>query len=206
MNIDYVLFFKAFITGIVTSMPSGPITFFALHRIMEKGKRSGFAAGMGSASADAIFAFIASLGVMQIDQFLKDNQFWVRIISAVVLTLLGIRILKKSDFEVKTKTPKLHHEFRNTFLLAIINPPTIFVFLQIFILFHMSISASNRVMDVTTVVIGILLGSTAWWIGMTYLISHFKKFVSEKFQRNIRKASGVMMILMAFFALLNFLV
>jgi threonine/homoserine/homoserine lactone efflux protein len=201
MNIE--LFVKAFFTGVVTSMPSGPITFFALHRIMEKGRRSGFAAGMGSATADAIFAFVASLGVMQIDQFLKDNNFVVRIISAVVLTLLGVRILKKSNFEVKNSKPKLHHEFRNTFLLAIINPPTIFVFLQIFILFHMTIDPMNKGFDICTVVGGILLGSTAWWIGMTYLIGHFKKFVSERFQRNIRKASGIMMILMATGALID---
>ena len=66
MNI--YLFIKAFIIGMITSMPSGPITFYALHRIMERGRKNGLAAGFGSAAADTIFALMASLGVMQIDR------------------------------------------------------------------------------------------------------------------------------------------
>lgn len=198
---NYLLFIKAFITGIITSMPSGPITFYALHRILEKGRKSGLAAGLGSATADTIFALIASLGVMQIDEFLTNNNFVVRIISAVILTLLGIRIILKKPLNKPQKNPKLHHEFLNTFLIAIINPPTIFVFLQIFILFHIIVDPQNKGLDIPTIIGGIMLGSITWWVSMSYIVGHFKKLVSERFQIVVRKASGVMMIGMAIIAL-----
>ncbi len=201
MNI--LLFFKAFITGVITSLPSGPITFYALHRILEKGRKSGLAAGLGSATADTIFALIASLGVMQIDEFLNKHNLIVRIVSASVLILLGLRILLKKSVGQPKKPPKLHHEFRNTFLIAIINPPTIFVFLQIFILFHIIVDPQNKSFDIPTVVGGILLGSISWWISMSYLVGHFKKLVSDKFQLVVRKASGILMIVMALIALLG---
>lgn len=200
---DYILFIKAFITGIITSMPSGPITFYALHRILEKGRKSGLAAGLGSASADTIFALIASLGVMQIDEFLTNHNFTVRIVSAIVLTLLGVRILLKKTVGQPKKPPKLHHEFRNTFLMAIINPPTIFVFLQIFILFHIIVDPQNKSFDIPTIIGGIVLGSITWWVSVSYIMGHFKKLVSDRFQFIVRKASGVMMIAMAVIALIG---
>jgi threonine/homoserine/homoserine lactone efflux protein len=201
MNI--LLFIKAFITGVITSLPSGPITFYALHRILEKGRKNGLAAGLGSATADTIFALIASLGVMQIDEFLTRHNLVVRIVSASVLILLGLRILLKKSLGQPKKPPKLHHEFRNTFLIAIINPPTIFVFFQIFILFHIIVDPQNKSFDIPTVVGGIMLGSISWWVTMSYLVGHFKKLVSDKFQLVIRKASGVLMIGMAVLALLG---
>ncbi len=201
MNI--VLFIKAFITGIITSMPSGPITFYALHRILEKGRKNGLAAGLGSATADTIFALIASLGVMQIDEFISNHSFVVRIISASVLTLLGLRILLKKTVGQPKKPPKLHHEFRNTFLIAIINPPTIFVFLQIFILFHIIVDPQKKNFDIPTVVGGIMLGSISWWIAMSYIVGHFKKLISDNFQITVRRASGILMIIMALIAVLG---
>ncbi len=201
MNI--ILFIKAFITGVITSMPSGPITFYALHRILEKGRKNGLAAGLGSATADTIFALIASLGVMQIDEFLSNHSVIVRIVSASVLTLIGLRILLKKNVAHPKKPPKLHHEFRNTFLIAIINPPTIFVFLQIFILFHIIVDPDKKSFDIPTVVGGIMLGSVSWWIAMSYIVGHFKKLVSGKFQIVVRKASGFLMIGMALLAILG---
>ncbi len=201
MNI--VLFIKAFITGIITSMPSGPITFYALHRILEKGRKNGLAAGLGSATADTIFALIASLGVMQIDEFISNHSFVVRIVSASVLTLLGLRILLKKTVGQPKKPPKLHHEFRNTFLIAIINPPTIFVFLQIFILFHIIVDPQKKSFDIPTVVGGIMLGSISWWIAMSYIVGHFKKLISDNFQITVRRASGILMIIMALIAVLG---
>ena len=198
MNI--VLFIKAFITGIITSMPSGPITFYALHRILEKGRKSGLAAGLGSATADTIFALIASLGVMQIDDFLTKHNFIVRIISASILTLLGLRILLKKTVGKPKEPAKLHREFRNTFLMAIINPPTIFVFLQIFIIFHIIVDPQKKSFDIPTVVGGIMLGSITWWVAVSYIMGHFKKLVSDRFQVVVRNASGVMMISMAVIA------
>lgn len=201
MNI--YLFIKAFIIGMITSMPSGPITFYALHRIMERGRKNGLAAGFGSAAADTIFALMASLGVMQIDEFLQNHNFVVRIISASVLTLLGLRILLRKHVDKPQKPPKLHHEFLNTFFVAIINPPTIFVFLQIFILFHIIVDPDHKTIDIITVVGGIMLGSVTWWILMSYIVGRFKKLVSGKFQIIIGKASGVMMIGMALIAMIG---
>lgn len=203
---DYVLFIKAFITGILTSLPSGPITFYALHRILEKGRKSGLAAGLGSATADTIFALIASLGVMQIDEFLANNNVIVRIVSAVVLTLLGMRVILKKPINQPKHPPKLHHEFRNTFLMAIINPPTIFVFLQIFILFHIIVDPQKRSFDIPTIIGGIMLGSITWWVTMSYIVGHFKKLVSDKFQIIVRRLSGLMMIGMAIIALIGLVV
>ncbi|OQY37775.1 MAG: hypothetical protein B6226_04745 [Candidatus Cloacimonetes bacterium 4572_65] len=203
MNIELLI--KAIITGVITSMPSGPITLYALHKLMDKGRKSGIASGMGIASADAIFALIAAIGVFQIDTFLTNNEFSVRIISAVILTLLGLRILfKKSDGKIK-QPRKLHHEYRNTFFLAIINPPTIFVFLQIFILFHININPAQKGVDLITIVSGILIGAFIWWLSLAYLVGHFKRFVSPKVQLAIRKASGIIMIIMAISALLGLL-
>jgi len=120
-----------------------------------------------------------------------------------VLTFLGLRILFKKRVEKPQKPPKLHHEFLNTFFLAMINPPTIFVFMQIFIIFHMIVDPDHKTIDITTVVGGIMLGSVSWWIAMAYIVGSFKKLVSGNFQKIISKASGVMMIVMAVIAVIG---
>ncbi len=57
------LFLKGFLVGFLIAMPVGPIGVLCIQRTLHKGKLHGMVSGLGAATADAIYGFIAAFGL-----------------------------------------------------------------------------------------------------------------------------------------------
>ena len=86
-----LIFIKGFIIGISIAAPVGPIGILCIQRTITYGKLNGLATGLGAASADAVYGFIAAFGLTFISNFLVAQQTWFRIIGGGFLIYLGIR-------------------------------------------------------------------------------------------------------------------
>lgn len=170
---------------------------------MEGGRKNGLAAGLGSATADTFFATIACIGVFHIEEWLNKYNLCVQCISIVVLLILSIKVLKNSSNLESKKEPKAHHEFFSTFLMAIVNPPTIFVFMLIFSIFQITAQPLNKVVEIPVVIGGIMVGSFAWWIAIVAIVEKYKNLVSDRFQIIVKKVSGFLLLAMAFGVVIN---
>jgi threonine/homoserine/homoserine lactone efflux protein len=84
-----LIFLKGFIIGISIAAPVGPIGILCIQRTITYGKLNGLATGLGAASADAVYGFIAAFGLTFISNFLVDQQTWFRIIGGAFLIYLG---------------------------------------------------------------------------------------------------------------------
>ena len=98
-------------------------------------KLAGFVSGLGAATADAIFGFIAAFGLTFISDWLIGYQQWLRIAGGCYLLYVGGSALlarpeTKSNSERDTETPL--RDFASTFALTLTNPITILAFLGIF--------------------------------------------------------------------------
>src|SRR5574341_143045 len=87
-----VFFLKGLVIGVVIAAPLGPIGILSTRRILMHGRRAGFFSGMGAASADAIYAFIAAFGLSFASAFLTGHQFWLRLAGGAVLCALGVQV------------------------------------------------------------------------------------------------------------------
>ncbi|MBA7540895.1 hypothetical protein ES705_33198 [subsurface metagenome] len=134
MELQFLI--KGFIVGLVVSIPLGPMGVLCIQRTLNKGKSSGFSSGMGIATADAIFALIAGLGISFIINFLSEQQLIIKIIGGMIIAFIGLRIfianpvkqLKKHRREGKN----LFEDFISILFMGLSNPFTIFLYIAIF--------------------------------------------------------------------------
>lgn len=71
---DISFFIKGLIIGIVIAVPVGPVGVLCMHRTLAEGKIHGLISGLGAATADAIYGFIAAFGLTFVSDFLVGQQ------------------------------------------------------------------------------------------------------------------------------------
>ena len=160
-----MIFLKGFIIGISIAAPVGPIGVLCIQRTISHGKLSGLATGLGAASADAVYGFVAAFGLTFISNFLVAQQTWFRLIGGGFLIYLGVRAYFSNldNRTVNTNNPSLAGAYGTTFLLTLSNPMTILSFAAIFSGFGL-VDASIHYGSAALMVIGVFLGSASWWL------------------------------------------
>ena len=95
---DIGLFFKGLVVGFLISTPVGPIGVLCIQRTLNKGRLHGIVSGLGAATADAIYGFVAAFGLTFVSNFLVKEQLWLRLVGGIFLCYMGVRVfLFKSE-------------------------------------------------------------------------------------------------------------
>lgn len=190
-------FLKGIILGFSIAAPVGPIGVLCIRRTLQFGRFSGLFSGLGAAIADMIYAVIAAFGLTFISNFLMSGQFWLQLIGGGFLLYLGWKTFfskvggKPSDISHST----LMNDFLSTFFLTITNPMTILSFLAVFAGLGLS-NIQGSYVEAALLVMGVFLGSAAWWLLLSEGVTLFRKKVSEKVMKWINRVAG--MIITAF--------
>jgi len=202
---ETVFFLKGLIIGFVIAAPVGPIGVLCARRTLMHGRRAGFYSGMGAATADAIYGFIAAFGLTFISAFLIDHQFSLRLIGGGLLFYLGIkafiaRPVKKTDLPRSAR----HYAglYTSTFFLTLTNPMTILSFAAVFAGFGLA-GTMGSVLSAAVLIVGVFLGSGLWWLFLVGLFSIYRK----RFQTHqlvwINRITGTIIIASGVLALLS---
>lgn len=182
-------FLKGLGIGAIISFPVGPIGILCLRRLLLHGPLEGIAAGLGAATADIFYATTALLGLTFVDELLEQHALLVRFIGSLFLCLIGLRIYL--SHLPHHKSPRLYggvlQSYFSTFFLTLANPLIIFTFLGAFAFFQID---SNGISTIIPVVVGIFLGSAAWWLllGTASTIIHPK--LNNQLLHRINKVCG----------------
>ena len=171
------VFVKGIAIGFVIAAPVGPIGILCARRTLTHGRRAGLASGMGAATADAIYGFIAAFGLTVIADFITGHQFWLRLLGGVILTVLGVRAflagtVKRCDLPRSAR----HYAglYSSTFFLTLTNPMTIFSFAAVFAGFGLA-GAKGSLLSSVVLILGVFLGSALWWLFLVALFSLYRK-------------------------------
>jgi threonine/homoserine/homoserine lactone efflux protein len=192
---EITLFLKGVILGLSIAAPVGPIGILCIRKTLQFGRFSGLFSGLGAALADAGYAAIAAFGLTFISNFLMAGQFWLQLVGGGFLLYLG---WKTFFAKARAKAQAVSHttlfnDFISTFFLTLTNPMTILSFLAIFAgLGLSSIQASYS--EAFILVLGVFLGSAAWWLLLCEGVTLFRKKVSEKVMQWINRIAGLMII------------
>ena len=186
------------LTGIVVGFsiaaPVGPIGVLCIRRSLAQGALMGLLTGLGAATADAGYGFIAAFGVTAVSMFLLDKQLWLSLIGGVFLCYLGIitfRSLPADDLSTASGGSHLA-VYASTFLLTLSNPTTILSFIAIFAGFGLGAFASYWA--ASAMVLGVFFGSTFWWIILSSSVGFFRSRLSQTGMRWINRISGTMIL------------
>jgi threonine/homoserine/homoserine lactone efflux protein len=192
-----IFLLKGLVVGIIIAVPVGPVGIMCLRRTILEGKLAGFISGLGAATADAMFGFIAAFGLTFISDLLIDYHQWLRIAGGLYLLYIGGRALLTAP-EVKTGTEpdaeSLLRDFLSSFALTLTNPITILVFLGIFSAIGLS-GERATLSRAAILVLGVWLGSLLWWLALSFGLGSLFRSFEPRHLRWINRGSGTILLL-----------
>ena len=195
-----IYFFKGLIIGFSIAAPVGPIGVLCIRRSLAEGMLKGFAAGLGAATADAAYGCIAGFGLTAISNFLVGQKLWLGLFGGAFLCYLGVRtfVAKPATEAAGAKGGGYFAAFLSTLALTLTNPATILSFIAVFAGFGLGTSAADYA-DASLLVLGVFLGSAAWWLLLSSGVGLLRSRVDDGWMRWVNRLSGA--VLFAFGAL-----
>lgn len=181
--------------GFAVAAPVGPIGMLCIRTTLERGRVAGFAAGLGAAVADAIYGTIGVLGVTAISGYIEAQRFWLELGGGIFVILFGIHlgITKPNIGNGNEEIPiSLWADFMKTLVLTLANPSTILTFMAIFAGVPGAAASSMAAVPVT--VLGVLLGSAAWWLFLSQGVGVIRHRISERALKWMNWAAGLLLV------------
>jgi threonine/homoserine/homoserine lactone efflux protein len=191
---DSSLFFKGLALGFSVAIPVGPINLLCIRRTICEGRLSGFVTGLGAATADAFYGFIAAFGVSLLWNLLIGNAGTMRLIGGIFLCFMGVRTFFTHPAITPAqprRTAKTHlGAFVSTLFLTLTNPMTIIAFSAAFLALGIGGVASDNA-SALAVVAGVFAGSTLWWGILAGSVGAFRERFDFHGLRRLNRISGV---------------
>jgi threonine/homoserine/homoserine lactone efflux protein len=186
------LLLQGMIIGLVVAVPVGPLGLLCINRALVMGPWCGLLSGFGVATADALAAGIAALGISLVSAFLTDHQTGLRFIGGMFLCYLGLKIY---NCEPTRQAPSSDFNgwfgaYATTFLLTLSNPVTILSFIAIYAGWGIE-SLSGHYFAAAILMLGVFIGSAMWWIALFVGLTAFRDKFSMRVLRWIHKISGL---------------
>jgi threonine/homoserine/homoserine lactone efflux protein len=203
------LIIKGLITGLLVSLPLGPMGILVVQRTANRDLKSGFYTGMGVAFIDSIWSLIAGFSVTYIITFLRDNQSIIQIIGAIALFTLGLYIFISSPINSIRKFRRNESKpikcFFTTIPIALSNPAAIFIYILIF-------ASINIVFDIHHLgspllfTFGFLTGALSWWLTLSFIVNRFRHHLNLRRLWWFNKISGLTIMIIVIVSTITVLI
>jgi pyridoxine 4-dehydrogenase len=193
--------------GFAVAAPIGPIGLLCIRRTLANGIANGICSGLGAATADALYAYIAGTALTLALRVVTQLALPLHVVGGIALIALGVRAIR-DDATANTKpspTPRDHLvAFGSTLGLTLVNPATILSFAGI-VAGVLERSALLSAGGVAMFALGVFLGSTAWWIVLGLLVGRMRAALRPRTMAVIRVASGGLLVAFGVTALASLL-
>lgn len=93
---DFAVFLKGIVIGLLASIPLGPIGVLCIQRTLCKSHKAGFVSGLGAASADTLFATIALFSLTFVLSFIESYMAVIKVLGGILVIIVGMTILLKN--------------------------------------------------------------------------------------------------------------
>jgi len=193
---------QGIILGISIAAPVGPVGVICIRRTLAQGMKSGFVAGLGAATADAIYGSIAVFGISVVSTILLGYQAHLHFIGGVFLLYLGYTTFKAQPAKVNGNAGRegLIKVYLYMVFLTLTNPMTILSFVAIFAGFGVGSDKVNYI-SAFFLVIGVFLGSLLWWLFLSSLVNKVRQGLDAKLLKVVNKISGLIIAVFGIFSL-----
>lgn len=194
-------FLQGIALGFAIAAPVGPIAILCIRHTLARGWQLGLVAGLGAATADAVYGCMAGLGLTLVSPFLIDQQSWLRLIGGAFLCYLGVKTFTSPPAKaaVNIAGTNLASVYGTTFVLTLANPATILSFAAVFT----SLGAASPANAVTAMVLvmGVFAGSACWWLLLSGSIAIVRRHFTPLALLWINRLSGAVILTFGLLAL-----
>jgi len=201
---DLSLIYKGMFIGLAIGVPVGPIGVLCIQRTLAKGRQYGLLSGLGVATADALYGFLAGFGLYFVQNLLKDYQPWIRPLACVIICALGVKIFFARPI-CRTQPCNgvgLLSAYSSSLLLTLTNPFTIIAFATAILTQNLT-EVSGSLFHTGLLVAGIFCGSALWWVVISSGIGLFHGRFAEHELRLINRIAGAIVMLFGMVILLQ---
>ncbi len=200
MSINF--FVKGFIIGISIAAPVGPIGVLCIQRTLNGGRFYGLISGLGAATADAIYGFMAAFGLTFIANVIVEQETWFHLIGGGFLCYLGVKAFLSKPEERAMSESSLSYvgAYGSTFCLTLTNPMTILAFAAIFAGLG-AVSSGVHYISASILVVGVFMGSGLWWFILSGVTNLFRGKLNQSKLILVNRISGIVIIMFGLVAL-----
>ena len=193
---------RGLVIGFSIAAPVGPIGVLCIRRTLADGRAAGLATGLGAASADAIYGFVAAFGLTWVTGMLLGGQAWIRIVGGLFLLYLGARTFfaRPGDRAASASGVGLAAAYGSTFFLTLTNPMTILSFVAVFAALGLGSSRTDPT-SAAALVVGVFVGSALWWLTLSGLVGVFRSRIDARALRWVNRVSGGIIVAFGVLAL-----
>src|SRR4029078_13390618 len=196
---DWVVLPKGVLLGLSIAAPVGPIGVLTIRRTIGDGFKMGFATGLGAATADATYGMVAAFGLTAIMSMLTDHGNAIRLVGGVTLLAIGLRGMfqgwsagsVEASAAGRVLTPA--GSYAQPVARTLTNPMTIIAFIGMFAGIGISSSGAD-VATAVALVVGVAIGSAAWWLFLAFLVSRIRHRLSADAIRLINVGSSAIIV------------
>lgn len=194
------IFVRGLALGFAIAAPVGPIGVLCIRRTLAEGRLAGLVSGLGAATADALYGFIAAFGLTFISSLLISYQTAIRLVGGLFLLYLGSKTLvapvaeqPAADLAASSSPRGLLANYGSTLALTLTNPMTILSFAAVFAGLGVG-AASGDYASAAVLVLGVFLGSAFWWLALSAAVSLLRSRVTARGLRWVNRVSGVIIL------------
>lgn len=203
------IFIKGVIAGVALAAPVGPVGILCIHRTIRDGRASGFMTGLGAAAADMVYAVIATFGLTLVSDALDYFEWELRLIGAVLLAVIGVRIwfrrpvMGKQNAEARPRKEYLA-DFTSGFFITLTNPITLVAFMALMTGLELGDLGFDAWLACLFVV-ATFVGSNLWWFLLCHSVMCLGNRINEDLLSKISHVSAVVILLSSLAVLVSML-
>jgi len=199
---------KGFAIGFPIAMLAvGPVSILCIQRAVYHGAFYGIIFGLGVATADAIYGALAIFGMSFIANFIIQKQFYIKLISGLLLILIGAKIIFSKSHIKNSQTikkPNLLNDYTSAVLLTLSNPFTIGLFGSAISLPWLQLNLKYITLSSSLLLtIGIFLGSITWFSILSFFVGSLRHKFSNKNLKTINVIAGIIIVGLGIITLLS---
>jgi threonine/homoserine/homoserine lactone efflux protein len=192
---------RGVVVGFCVAAPVGPIGLLCMQKTLSRGRAHGFVAGLGAATADALYGVAAGFGFGVAQRFLTAYALWLRLGGAALMLWLGVQALRapaptRAADDSADGGGKLR-AWAGTLLLTVSNPMTLMSFAAV-IAGNLSPQQQSPG-AIAALVLGVFVGSAAWWLTLALLTGLLRGWLLGRL-RLVNLAAGTAIIVFALVA------
>lgn len=185
-----ITFFKGLITGLILSLPFGPIGIYCMEKTLVEGEKEGYFSAIGMVTVDVIYGLTAYLFVNQIGHIIMKYEIYCKMAIGVFLMAVGLKkfFAKAQIKKIENQGVSLLQNYLTTLAVSIANISSILVIAGIFTALRVTLDKGTLIPF--KLAAGIFVGGSSLWFLTTYILYHFRRRVTEDILVKISKFSG----------------
>lgn len=187
-----ITFFKGIATGIILSLPFGPVGLYCMEKTLTEGKKDGFSTALGMVTSDIVYGLIAFFFINQAEEFILRYELFFKGLVGLCLVILGIKKLR-TPVVIKKPTKINKYNIQNYFsgfFLSVINVTGIVTIIFIYTLLSVVGDADNYLLLAG----GIGTAGVVSWFINVQVLTYFKRFITDNLLIKLSKISSFIIL------------